>query len=105
MAEVTKLKKELSQKCDTLQEDVDNFKKCGVKQKKKKTKHYHHRPHSKFWTQSQSRSRSSHGVHLAYEKESLRETHLYIAKAAQQIFGEEHVTNLMTKGCLPVLQQ
>ena len=74
MAEVVELIKELSEKFDTLQEDVDSLKECSGKQKKKKSKRSHRWRHTRSHTRSQSRSKLRRSSHSPWGRKSRRDS-------------------------------
>ena len=74
MAEVVELIKELSEKLDTLWEDVDSLKERSGKQKKKKSKHSHNRHHTRSHTRSWSRSKSRRSSHSPRRRKSRRDS-------------------------------
>ena len=71
MAEVAELIKELSQKFDTLREDVDSLKERSGKQKK--SKRSRHRRHTRSHTRSRSRSKSRRSSHSPRGRKSQRD--------------------------------
>ena len=94
MAEVAELIKELSQKFDTLREDVDSLKeRCG---KQKKSKRSHHRRHAIDPIRGLGADPSPGGPHTAREEGNLGEIYLLVIEAFLQVLGEEHVANLTT---------
>ena len=105
MAEVTKLIKELFEKFDTLQEDITTLRSVVASTKRRKASVLTAEIALSLGPDLRADLGPRLGVHPPREEGSLGETHLRVAEAAHQVLGEEHMSNLTTRGHLPVLQQ